>query len=276
MEQQQQRHMKKVYIDSALKPLASNIDNESISNLSLKNACTQDLQTQRIKEMLTRASKANANTELFDLASGDDMEPPLGLDTASSSASGHGQVDQPNYIHVEDYMGSVRNLENERRLEALETERRMQEINENNKMMLKTELHEMSGEKDLQIMELRNVIDDLTHNNTPPPYLYNEPRQTPFHTDTVLNQHLQSAEMSQRSRQQPATSSNNLESAHGPKGPAGRLRDHGVPTKTRKDPLWWNPQPIGFITTQLSNMGWRKLHFKHKTKQGTPAKRLTT
>ena len=80
------------------------------------------------------------HTEFFDLVPGDDMEPPLESDIASSS---NGQVDLSNYIHVEDYMGSARNLENERRLEVLETERRMQEINENTKMMLKTELHEM-------------------------------------------------------------------------------------------------------------------------------------
>ena len=84
--------------------------------------------------MLTRASKANAHTEFFDLSSKDDMEPPIELDIASTS---DGQVDLSNYIHVEDYMGSVRNLENERRLEVLETERRMQEINENDKTKLK-------------------------------------------------------------------------------------------------------------------------------------------
>ena len=62
MEQQQQRHMKEVYRYSALKSLASNLDNESISNLSFKSAYTQDLQTQGIKETLTRASKANDST----------------------------------------------------------------------------------------------------------------------------------------------------------------------------------------------------------------------
>ena len=53
MEQQQQRHMKEVYIDSALKPLASNLDNESISNSSFNNVYTRDLQTQNSR---------NANT----------------------------------------------------------------------------------------------------------------------------------------------------------------------------------------------------------------------
>ena len=35
--------------------------------------------------MLTRASKAKADTEYFDMPSRDNMEPPLELDTASSS-----------------------------------------------------------------------------------------------------------------------------------------------------------------------------------------------
>ena len=83
--------------------------------------------------------------------------------------------------------------------------------------------------------------------------------------------------MPKQSRQQPvSSSSNNPESAHEPKGPVGRPRkDHGVPTETRKDPLWWNAQPIGLITTQLSHMGWRGPHFQHFTQQGTPSKRLT-
>ena len=46
IEQQQQRHMKEVYIDSALKPLANNHDNESVSDSPFKSAYTQDLQTQ--------------------------------------------------------------------------------------------------------------------------------------------------------------------------------------------------------------------------------------
>ena len=82
--------------------------------------------------------------------------------------------------------------------------------------------------------------------------------------------------MSQKSRQQPATSSNNLESAHEPKGPVGRPRnDHGVPTETRKDPLWRDSRPTGYIITQLSNMGQRKPHFEHFTQKEEPAKRLS-
>ena len=56
MEEQQQRHMKEVYKDSALKQLASNLDNGSISKLPFKSAHIQDTRTQRIKELLTRAS----------------------------------------------------------------------------------------------------------------------------------------------------------------------------------------------------------------------------
>ena len=119
MEQQQHRHVKEVYIDSAVKALASNLGNESISNSSFKSAYTQDTKSQRIKEMLTRARnlrKANAtndNIEFFEISPRGDMEPPLELDSASSS---DGQVDISNYNHVEDYFGSIRNLENDQRL----------------------------------------------------------------------------------------------------------------------------------------------------------------
>ena len=82
----------------------------------------------------------------------------------------------------------------------------------------------------------------------------------------VLEQHLRSVEMSQQSRQAPAysSSSNNTESTHEPKGSVGRPRnDHGVPTETRTDPLWWQSQPVGMIQTQGSNRGWGKPHSKH-------------
>ena len=108
--------------------------------------------------------------------------------------------------------------------------------------------------------------------------MFSDKRPKPlFPADPVLNQHLRSVEMSQQSRQAPASSSSsNPESTHEAKGRAGRPRnDHGVSTKTWKDPLWWQSQPIGFITTQLSNMGWRKHHFQHFTQKGDPAKRLT-
>ena len=68
--------------------------------------------------MLTRASglrKANAkndNAEYCDL----DLEPQLELESSASSDSGHGQVDISNYIYVEDYFDSIRNIENDYRL----------------------------------------------------------------------------------------------------------------------------------------------------------------
>ena len=84
-----------------------------------------------------------------------------------------------------------------------------------------------------------------------------------FPQDLVMQQHLRAVEMSQQSRQPPASaSSNDPESSHEPKGHAGRPRnDHGVPTETRTDPHWWQSRPLGMIQTQLSNRGWRKLHF---------------
>ena len=58
MEEQQQRHVKEVYMDSALKPLASDPGNESISNVSFKRAYTQNTQTQRINDMITKSVEA--------------------------------------------------------------------------------------------------------------------------------------------------------------------------------------------------------------------------
>ena len=59
MEEQQQRHIKEVYMDSAIKSLASDPGNESIS--SSKSANTQNTQTQRINEMITKAAKYKIN-----------------------------------------------------------------------------------------------------------------------------------------------------------------------------------------------------------------------
>ena len=99
----------------------------------------------------------------------------------------------------------------------------------------------------------------------------------PVAEDPVLIQHLRAVEMSQQSRQQPASSSsNNPEPTHEPKGKVGRPRnDHGVPTETRTDPLWWNAQSVGRIITQFSNMGWRSPHFEYFTQKREPLKRLT-
>ena len=104
-------------------------------------------------------------------------------------------------------------------------------------------------------MRQQHVIDDLIAQMTQvqSPYsVFSDKRPKPlFPADPVLTQHLRSIEMSQQSRQAPATSSNNPESSHEPKGPVGRPRnDHGVPTETRKDPLWSESRTTGFITTQ--------------------------
>ena len=202
-----------------------------------------------------------------------DMEHPLGLDDASSS---DGQANMRNRIHVEDCVGSIRDIKNDYTLRELEAEGRKQEINENEMMMFEAEPHKVQGGSEMQNMQQQNVIEDLLAQMTQvqSPYsAFSDKRPTVvFPADPVLNQHLRSVEMSQQSRQAPASSSsNNPESAHEPKGRAGRPRnDHGAPTETRTDPLWWQSQPVGFIQIQLSNRGRRKPHFQHFTqKRGT-------
>ena len=119
----------------------------------------------------------------------------------------------------------------------------MQEINGNNKMMFKAELHKIQGESEIQSMRQQNFIDDLiTQMQVQPPNSFSDRGPKPLFpapADHVLTQHLRSVEMSdKKSRQPPATSSNNPEPPHEPKGPVGRPRnDHGVPTET-KIPLW--------------------------------------
>ena len=141
----------------------------------------------------------------------------------------------------------------------------------------KAELHQIQGESEMQNKQQQNVTDDVLNQILTRYSILSDKKAKPLlPADPVLNQHLRSVEMSQQSRQAPASSSNNPESAHEPKGKAGRpLNDHGVSTETRKDPLWWSAQPAGFIQTQLSNMGRRTAHFQHFTQKGTPAKRLT-
>ena len=190
----------------------------------------------------------------------DDMEPPIDLDEASSS---DGQVDMRNHFHVEDYFSSTGGIKNDYMLREMEAERRLKKTNENNKIMFEAELHKIQGGSDIQNIQQQNVIDDLLTQIQSPYSISSDKMQKPLSaTYHVLNQHLRSAEMSQQSRQAPASSSsNNPESAHEPKGRAGRPRnDHGVSTETRKDALWWQPQPVGFIITQLSN-GMEKTSF---------------
>ena len=88
-----------------------------------------------------------------------------------------------------------------------------------------------------------------------------------------MQQHLQAVEMSQQSRQpRDASSSNNdPESTHELKGNVGRPRNHGVPTESRKDPFYWQAQPVEFIRAQLSNRGWRVPRFQHLTQKGATA-----
>ena len=112
MEQQQQRHTKQtyiyIYIGSALKSLASDPGNESVSNLSFKSAYTHNAQTQRIDEMITKAVKAKtANNAYYGLSDRDD------LDDVSSS---HGHVDISNLVHAHGHYGSIRNMN--KRLQA--------------------------------------------------------------------------------------------------------------------------------------------------------------
>ena len=76
-------------------------------------------------------------------------------------ASSDGQVDMTNYIHMYDYQGSIRNIENDVRLKAMDNERRMQGINEHNKMMFISELHKIQGGSAIQNTQQQDIIDDL-------------------------------------------------------------------------------------------------------------------
>ena len=58
---------------------------------SFKSAHTQNTQTERINAMITDNVSAR-KAEYYDL-SGNDMEPPLGLDTSSSSSDGQKLVE---------------------------------------------------------------------------------------------------------------------------------------------------------------------------------------
>ena len=66
MELQQQKHIKEVYMDSALKSLAGDPGSASISNLSFKSAHTQNTQTERINEMVT--ANVNDKKEMLKLS----------------------------------------------------------------------------------------------------------------------------------------------------------------------------------------------------------------
>ena len=82
-------------------------------------------------------------------------------------------------------------------------------------------------------MQQQHVINDLLF-QIQSPYSIKEPKPL-FPQEPVLQQHLRAVEMSQQSRQPPASSSNtDPESSHEPKGPVGRPRaEHGIPTESR-------------------------------------------
>ena len=66
MEDQPKRHLKEVYMDSALRSLASEHGAGSVSNFSFKSAHTQKTSTARITAMLTESINAR-KAEFFDL-----------------------------------------------------------------------------------------------------------------------------------------------------------------------------------------------------------------
>ena len=74
---------------------------------------------------MLKLKKRNGKAEYYDL-SGDDMEPPIDLDDASSSDGQ--QVGMRNHIHVEDHFNSMKDIKNDGMLREMESERRMQEI----------------------------------------------------------------------------------------------------------------------------------------------------
>ena len=72
MEDQQKRHIKEVYMDSALRSLASDRSSDSVSNFSFKSAHTQNTQTERINAMITENVNAR-KAEYYDL-SGNELD----------------------------------------------------------------------------------------------------------------------------------------------------------------------------------------------------------
>ena len=135
MEDQQKRHIKEVYMDSALRSLASDRSSDSVSNFSFKSAHAQNTATERINAMLTESIDAR-KAEYYDL-SGHDMEPLHGLDASSSSSSSYGQRYNRNHIHIDGHFNSIRDLKNESILRGMEAERRNKEIIDNNTMVFK-------------------------------------------------------------------------------------------------------------------------------------------
>ena len=201
VEDQQQRHIKEVYMDPALRPLPSERGSDSVSNLSFKIAHTQNTQTEKTNAMITEkvnAKNKGSQAEYYDI-SGTDMEPPLESDSPSSDEQNH----RRNHIHIEYYFNSIRDLKNETMLKEMEAERRMQEITENNSRMFTEELYNIHGEHEMQNMQQQQqqeqVINDLLlQMQTPYGPIRSDTKPKPlFPQDPVLQQHLRAVETSQ-------------------------------------------------------------------------------
>ena len=134
----QKRHIKEVYMDSALRSLASDRSSDSVSNFSFKSAHTQNTATERINAMLTENYNAT-KAEYYDLF-GNYMEPLHELDTSPSPSSSDGQNYHRNHIHIDDHFNSIRDLKNESFLREMEAERKNKEITDNNTMVFEEEL----------------------------------------------------------------------------------------------------------------------------------------
>ena len=177
MEDQQQRHIKEVYMDSASRSLASERGSDSVSNFPFKSEHTQNTQTERINAMIKE--KVNARkTKYYDLF-GNDMEPPLELDTSSSSDEQNYRI---NHIHIDDYFNSIRDLKNESMSREMEAERRRKEITENNTRMFKEELFRIHGESAIHNMKQQDIIDYYVNQfvQVPPPYSFSEKNQNRY------------------------------------------------------------------------------------------------
>ena len=147
MEDQQKRRIKEVYMGSALRSLASDRSSDSVSNFSFESAHTQNTQTERINAMITESINAR-KAGYYDLSGN-------ALDTSSSPSGG--QHDSRNHIHIDDYVNSIRDLQNEPILREMEAERRSQEIIENSTMMYK-ELFKTHGAHGMQNMQNNRLL----------------------------------------------------------------------------------------------------------------------
>ena len=139
MEDQQKRHIKAIcihiyiyiYMDSALRSLASDRSSDSVSNLSFKSAHTQNTATEGTNAMLTERTNSR-KAEFYDLSGNE-------VDTSSSPSSDEQKYSR-NHIHIDVHFNSTRDLQNESILRELGAERRNQDINDNNTMVFKENL----------------------------------------------------------------------------------------------------------------------------------------